>query len=132
MRGPSFFDGPARKAPLGTVQKETAVEGILGCLSWPSPAMAGQALSRAAPGRRQPKAFPSGSGPRPLKWCMRNHLAICPYLSGNCLNCPSSLACNIFFVADIGGLAAGSEYFRSHIAALFGPFVALLVRRDKA
>ncbi len=57
---------------------------------------------------------------------MRNHLAVCPYLSGNCLNCQSSLTRNILFFSRFGGFTAGGEYFRSHIAAGFGPFVVLL------
>lgn len=32
-----------------------------------------------------------GRGLRPLGRCRRNHLTICSYLSGNCLNCQSSI-----------------------------------------
>jgi hypothetical protein len=56
---------------------------------------------------------------------MRDHLAICSYLSGNCLNWEFNLIS--FFLPHSGcGFAAGGEYFRSHIAAGFGPFIVLL------
>jgi hypothetical protein len=53
--------------------------------------------------------------PRPLEWCMRNHLAICSYLSWNCLNCQFRITCNILFF--FRGLAAGGEYLSTHVAA---------------
>ena len=48
---------------------------------------------------------------------MRNHLAICSYLSWNCINCQSSIICNTFFFRGFGGFPADGEYFRAHVPA---------------
>src|SRR5215471_17655737 len=60
---------------------------------------------------------------------MRNHRAICSYLSRNCLNCQSSISSNFRFL--LSGFPAGGEYFGSHVAALLGPFIVLL-SQDRA
>jgi hypothetical protein len=59
---------------------------------------------------------------------MRNHLAICPYLSGNRTNCQfrNILGGAVLFLAGFPrGFPASGEDLGAHVAAGLGPLVAL-------